>query len=316
MAEDAAVIRGAMAFRDSTSGNVLINGNFNCVQCMELMSQLKETMEKLKSAQLIIELLRQESATNITSIQDGTSQDHTNQNNISHVTTKQVINDKWIEVNSKHYGVTSNGKNKLLLNKSQIRAQVPFTTTNRYSILEEENTVQGCINQVVDCNVVENKSNNKDSPKNREGRNEQSEISKVSHNLNDLLEVQRTQESPHVNQDIDTNNKCFKIPTLINGSIIRENGDSFQRSHGSSIILNNPTNAGSIKSTSVVQHKVFLLGDSHIRGSPVKLRSEFSPQFKVFGVIRPGAGAERIMNSFAEDLQSLHTHDFVILNAG
>jgi hypothetical protein len=48
---------------------------------------------------------------------------------------------------------------------------------------------------------------------------------------------------------------------------------------------------------------VLLLGDNHLRG-------------KVFCAIRPGAGAKRIMNSFAEDLQNLHSHDFVILNAG
>jgi hypothetical protein len=36
----------------------------------------------------------------------------------------------------------------------------------------------------------------------------------------------------------------------------------------------------------------------------------------VFGVIRPGAGAEKIVNSFAQDLQNLHLHDIVVLNAG
>jgi hypothetical protein len=33
-------------------------------------------------------------------------------------------------------------------------------------------------------------------------------------------------------------------------------------------------------------------------------------------VIRPGAGAEKIVNSFAEDLQNLYSHDVVVLNAG
>jgi hypothetical protein len=137
MAEDGGVIRGATPFHDSTRGNVLINGNFNCVQCMDLMIQLKETMEELRSAQLITELLRQESATNITSIQDDKSQDDTNQNKIPHASTKQVLNDKLIEVNSKHFGVNCNGKDKLLFNKSHTRTQVPFTTTNRYSIFQE-----------------------------------------------------------------------------------------------------------------------------------------------------------------------------------
>jgi hypothetical protein len=55
---------------------------------------------------------------------------------------------------------------------------------------------------------------------------------------------------------------------------------------------------------------------SHLKGSVVKLGSELSAKFKVFGMIRPGAGAEKIVNSFAEDLQNLHLHDIVVLNAG
>jgi lysophospholipase L1-like esterase len=33
-------------------------------------------------------------------------------------------------------------------------------------------------------------------------------------------------------------------------------------------------------------------------------------------VIRPGAGAEKIVNSSVEDLQNLHQHDVIFLNAG
>ena len=33
-------------------------------------------------------------------------------------------------------------------------------------------------------------------------------------------------------------------------------------------------------------------------------------------MIKPGAGAEQIVNSFTEDLQNLHSHDIVVLNAG
>jgi hypothetical protein len=40
------------------------------VQCIDLKNQLKETVEELKAAQLIIELLQQESFTKITSNQD------------------------------------------------------------------------------------------------------------------------------------------------------------------------------------------------------------------------------------------------------
>jgi hypothetical protein len=66
-------------------------------------------VEELKSARLIIELLQQESATNITS-----NQDDTNRNNIYHETTNQVINAEWEEVNSKCCGATNKDKDRLL----------------------------------------------------------------------------------------------------------------------------------------------------------------------------------------------------------
>jgi hypothetical protein len=59
-----------------------------------------------------------------------------------------------------------------------------------------------------------------------------------------------------------------------------------------------------------------MLGDSHLRGSVLKLRSELSAKFKVSGVIRLGARAEKIVNYSVEDLQNLHLHDVIVLNAG
>ncbi|PNF19709.1 hypothetical protein B7P43_G15347 [Cryptotermes secundus] len=92
--------------------------------------------------------------------------------------------------------------------------------------------------------------------------------------------------------------------------------DTLQQNHGRNTVIKNSTSTESTKHTRIVQHKVLMLGDSHLKGSVVKLRSELSPKFKVFGVIRLGAGAEQIVNSSAEDLQNLHSHDVVVLNAG
>jgi hypothetical protein len=117
-----------------------------------------------------------------------------------------------------------------------------------------------------------------------------------------------------VSQDIDGKRR-FKIPTLINGSIIMDKDGTLQQSHGRSIITKNSTSTESTKSACKMQHKVLILGNIHLRGSDVILSSELSPQLKVFGVIRPGAGAEKIVNSFAEYLQNYHSHD-VVLHAG
>jgi hypothetical protein len=103
---------------------------------------------------------------------------------------------------------------------------------------------------------------------------EQSRFSnKMVCNPNDKLEAQCFQGLTHVSQDID-GKWCFKIPTLISGSIIMDKGDTLQQSHGRSIIIKNSTSTESTKSTCIVQHKVLMLGDGHLRGSVVKLRSE------------------------------------------
>jgi hypothetical protein len=47
--------------------NELTISHYICVQCVELKNQLKETVEELKSARLIIDLLQQKSSTRITS---------------------------------------------------------------------------------------------------------------------------------------------------------------------------------------------------------------------------------------------------------
>jgi hypothetical protein len=72
--------------------NELTSSDYICVQCIELKNQLKETVDELKSARLITELLRQQSFTKITS-----NQGDINRSNISHLATNQVVNAEWVE---------------------------------------------------------------------------------------------------------------------------------------------------------------------------------------------------------------------------
>jgi hypothetical protein len=82
----------------------------------------------------------------------------------------------------------------------------------------------------------------------------------------------------HMSQDTD-GKRHFKIPTLINGSTIMIKDDKLPWSHRENIIIKNSTGTRSTNSTSIVQHKVFMLGDAHLRGSVVQLRSELSAKF-------------------------------------
>jgi hypothetical protein len=64
-----------------------------CKQCLELEDQLKDALKELNSAHLIIELLQQESAMQVTS-----KPDNTNRNNIFQEIAAQVINSEWERV--------------------------------------------------------------------------------------------------------------------------------------------------------------------------------------------------------------------------
>jgi hypothetical protein len=70
------------------------------VQCIELEKQLKEIVNELKSAQLIIELLQQESSVKITS-----NQDDVNRSDVSQIVINQGINTEWVEVSCRYSGV-------------------------------------------------------------------------------------------------------------------------------------------------------------------------------------------------------------------
>jgi hypothetical protein len=82
-----------------------------------------------------------------------------------------------------------------------------------------------------------------------------------------------------------------------------------------SIIIKNCSSERISNSSSRVKHNVNMLGDSHLKGCAVKLRSELSTKFEVSGVIRLGARTEKIVNFSVDDLQNLHLHDVIVHNA-
>jgi hypothetical protein len=58
-------------------------------------------------------------------------------------------------------------------------------------------------------------------------------------------------------------------------------------------------------------HKVYVLGDSHLKHCVLELRSELSSRFQVTGVIKPGAKAEDIVNTSLNEIQNLGAHDAI-----
>jgi hypothetical protein len=70
-------------------------------------------------------------------------------------------------------------------------------------------------------------------------------------------------------------------------------GHMFVWTHRRNTFIRNSTDTGGINAIIPVQHKVFISGDSFLRGSVAKLKSELGAKFKVFCVIRPEAGTAK-----------------------
>ena len=258
------------------TGSVPLNSVHNCMNCIELTIQLKETEEELKSARLIIELLQRESVPRITS-----NQVDSRGSRASLATTNQDLNTEWREVSLRCKG--SNNKDKCNCKKDiSSNANMHLSVANRFSILEEVGTEEG------DHGVLQ-----------------ESKCDQVQSSF-----------EPHRAQDSEGKLFC-KIPTIINGIVtmaIKNNTPPRTLKKFSNIKKSASTRI--INPNSRIQHKVFILGDSHFRGGIGKLRSVLSSKFEVSGVIRPGASSDKIVSSSSDELRSLHLQDVLILNAG
>jgi hypothetical protein len=63
-------------------------------------------------------------------------------------------------------------------------------------------------------------------------------------------------------------------------------------------------------------HKVVIIGDSHSRGLAKEVQYHLNENFEVTGFVKPGAGAEELVNSAMSDIVSLSKSDVVVLCGG
>jgi hypothetical protein len=148
-------------------------------------------------------------------------------------------------------------------------ATVQLTILNRYSVIKEDNTDESPVSYTAVGNeVVENNPYDKNKFINHEGLKEQNKVfNKDVRNPSGQPETPCMHELSYRSRDSDRK-RCFKISTLINGSIIMSGNDMFLQSHRRDIIIKNPINS--------VQLKVLILGHCHSWGSVIKLRTALS----------------------------------------
>jgi hypothetical protein len=63
-------------------------------------------------------------------------------------------------------------------------------------------------------------------------------------------------------------------------------------------------------------HKILLIGDSHLRGYSEMMKSKLSGQFYTSGFTIPGANASTILNQLTKEVDNFTVNDFIILCCG
>lgn len=64
------------------------------------------------------------------------------------------------------------------------------------------------------------------------------------------------------------------------------------------------------------EHKVLLIGDSHIRGCAVYIKTFLKQQWEVCGYVKPGASSKLVFESAKRDIEKFTIDDFLIVSSG
>jgi hypothetical protein len=113
------------------------------------------------------------------------------------------------------------------------------------------------------------------------------------------------------------------IPTLVNGQVNREKkeADRQPRSDKSHIqrLLREAEQKLVIKKrrfSSSREHKLVLIGDSHLRGCAANMKNHLKHQFEVCGYVKPGASFKSVMKSAKSESLKLTMEDFLVVSSG
>jgi hypothetical protein len=100
-----------------------------------------------------------------------------------------------------------------------------------------------------------------------------------------------------------------KIPTIINVRVVNDEikNPSWTTKHPARV-------PG--KKINKYNHKVKIIGDSHLRGSAVNLNQYLNMKFEVASFIKPGTGINQLVHSQEMELLRLGKKDVIVINGG
>jgi hypothetical protein len=250
-----------------------------CRCCDSLKVDLENVIMELASAMEIIRIMKEDFASALLQVRNSTGT----------LQGKGGVgkNTEWVEVRPRGVDLINKDKNDLLE-----KANIKLPVSNRYSVLKESDTEEELSASTSNGGIVDIETSYRD------------------------LNVQK-KELLSVESDMSHGSKekiGVRIPIIINGVEDKTgNNDTLPRSQTN---RKKSASTSSFISTSKKHHKVLVLGDSYLKGCINKLIGELSVNFKVSGIIRSGAGVDKIVNSSFEDMRKLHHQDVIVLNAG
>jgi hypothetical protein len=101
----------------------------------------------------------------------------------------------------------------------------------------------------------------------------------------------------------------MKIPTIVGGRLTHSDNRKptpakKKTAHVPGANLNNK------------EHKVKILGDSHLRGTATKIDQYLDTKFEVCIWIKPGANTEALLNTMDKDFKCLGKKNVIVINGG
>lgn len=135
-----------------------------------------------------------------------------------------------------------------------------------------------------------------------------------------ILNHHKAQNKP----TIDHNLKY--IPTIINGQINstkKDNDKEINNVNSKLVHLRNLVKESRVKLLNnkerylkCHEHRVLLMGDSHMRGCAAKRIASLDARFNVCGVTKPGSVTKSLIETVKEEVESLTMNDFLIICSG
>jgi len=101
----------------------------------------------------------------------------------------------------------------------------------------------------------------------------------------------------------------WKIPTIVNGRIINNFNDNKKSIRKTNNQLRTP-----IQRYAKPIHKVEIIGDSHHKGSAVKINQYLNTKFKVCSFTKPGASTNQLVCSHENELKCFGKSDVIVIN--